>query len=290
MWGSSFLFTKIAVTAVPPTTVVAARLVIGAAVLVPGVLLAGRRMPRPGRMWMWFAALAVVGNALPFWLISWGQQRIDSGLAGILMAVMPLATVLLAHWFVEGERLTGPKIVGFVVGFAGVVVLIGPEALLTLGGSGSALVAQLAVLGGAVCYACNAILARRRPASDPLVAAAGMTLVAAVLMTPMAAVVEDVPSNLNLSAGAGLAIAYLGAVATAAATVVFFVLVTAAGPSFMSLINYLIPVWAVGLGMAVLDERPAISAVGALALVLGGIALTEWRRPPSAAVPPSDKA
>ena len=274
MWGSSFLFTKIAVAAIAPASVVAGRLVLGAAVLLGLVWLSRRSLPRDARSWGFFALMALFGNGLPFLLIAWGQQRIDSGLAGILMAVMPLSTLLLAHFFVAGEGMTRAKAAGFLLGFAGIVVLMGPAALLELQGGGTALVSELAVLGGAVCYAINSIIARRRPEGHALVAAAGVMLLASLAMLPAAAVLEGfaVPELAPLPAAA---VGFLGLVSTALATVVFFKLIALAGPSFLSLINYLIPLWAVLIGMIFLAESPDWGALAALALILTGIALSE---------------
>ena len=112
---------------------------------------------------------AVFGNALPYSLISWGQTFIDSGLAGILMAIMPLITLVLSHFVIPGERLTRYRVFGFLVGFCGIVVLMGPDELTAIKLGDSQLVAMLAVLGGAVCYAIAAVLARLRPAGDALV-------------------------------------------------------------------------------------------------------------------------
>ena len=186
MWGSSFMLTKVAVSALSPSSVVAGRVVIATVILGIAMVFVGRRLPRWGRHWVFFIAMAVMGNCLPFWLISWGQRGIDSGLAGILMAVMPLATLVLAHVFVEGERLTAARAAGFATGFAGVVVLIGPEAVMEVAGAGSHLLSELAVLGGALCYAVATIIARRRPDSDALVAATGVAIAASVIMAPMA--------------------------------------------------------------------------------------------------------
>jgi drug/metabolite transporter (DMT)-like permease len=274
MWGSAFLLTKVAVSALPPEAVVAGRLVIAATGLIGLLLVMGRGLPGTRRLWLFFLAMAVLGNALPFWLISWGQQRIDGGLAGILMAVMPLTTLLLAHFLVAGERLTRPRAAGFVLGFLGIVVLMGPEAVLELSGGGTALLSELAVLGGAVCYAINTIVARRRPASDPLAAAAGVMLLASAIMVPVAMAGEPVALS-DVPATAVLAVAVLGVVSTALATVVYFRLVSAAGPTFVSLINYLIPLWALLGGMVFLGERPEWPTLAALALILSGIALSE---------------
>lgn len=276
MWGSAFMLTSIVVSALTPPTLVVSRLVIAALVLVLLVGLRRHKVPRSGRFWLFCGALAITGNCLPFLLIAWAQQRIDSGLAGILMAIMPLTTLLLAHFFVPGERMTLPRAGGFVVGFLGVVLLIGPEAVLELGGHGSALLYQLAALGGACCYAVNTILARHRPPTEPLVAAAGVMLVASLIMLPIGG-----PGALAALDGAPLgalfALIVLGLVSTATATVVYLRLVAIAGPTFTSQINYLIPVWALLVGMVFLGERPGWSALAALVLVLGGIALSQWR-------------
>lgn len=272
MWGSSFLLTKIAVGSLAPAQVVTGRLVLAALVLAVVAVVLGRGMPRGGRAWLHLGLMAVVGNVLPFMLITWGQQRVDSGLAGILMAVMPLATLVLAHFFVDGERLRRNRIIGFLIGFVGIVVLVGPQALVQLGGSGEILVAQLAILGGAFAYAVNTILARHRPAADVWITSAAVLGFAALLSMPMSAplgVPADVPQ------GALMAVATLGLVSTAAATVGYFRLVTLAGPTFLSQINYLIPLWAVGMGMLFLGERPQWNAVAALLLILAGIAFAQ---------------
>jgi drug/metabolite transporter (DMT)-like permease len=280
MWGSSFMLTKVAVTTIAPSGVVAGRLVIAAGALIFALLVLGRRLPGWGRHWVFFIAMAVTGNCLPFWLISWGQQGIDSGVAGILMAVMPLATLLLAHLFVEGERLTLVRAAGFATGFAGIVVLVGPEAVLELTGAGSDLLPELAVLCGALCYAVATIIARRRPDSDALVAATGVAIAASLIMAPLAMADPGAPIA-RVPAGSLASVAILGLVSTALATVIYFKLIALAGPSFLSLINYLIPLWAVLVGMLVLDEQPEWTALVALALVLCGIALSEFHRAPA---------
>jgi drug/metabolite transporter (DMT)-like permease len=190
------------------------------------------------------------------------------------MGLMPLTTMVLAHFFVRGERLNAIKAAGFLLGFGGLVVLVGPTALLQLRGEGSELWHQLAVLGGAVCYAINAILARHRPAADPLVAAAGVTLMGSLVMLPIGG--PAAPAELAVvPAGPLIAMLALAVIATGIATVVFLKLVTIAGPSFTSFINYLIPVWALLMGVVFLGERPGLQAILALALILSGIGLSE---------------
>ncbi len=273
MWGSSFTLTRIAVTSLAPSVVVAGRLFI-AAVLLGVIVVAMRRRFPPGRaIWGYFAVMSLVGNVIPFLLIAWGQQSIDSGLAGILMAVMPLTTLLLAHFFIPGEGMTVSRGAGFTLGFAGIVILIGPEALTRIEGSGEALLAQLAVLGGAVCYAVNTIIARRRPESDAWVTAGVVLGLSALLTAPLGGM--HLPLSGTLPVEALWAVLLLGLICTGAATVVYYQLVTVAGPTFLSLINYLIPLWAVAMGIAFLGERPDWNAVVALVLILGGIALSQ---------------
>ncbi|MGB5733608.1 MAG: DMT family transporter [Thiohalocapsa sp.] len=280
MWGSSFLFTKIAVSVLPMPTIVSARLVIAALILVPLMFGLGRRLPRGGRLWLFFVLIALVGNLLPFSLITWGQRSIDSGLAGILMAVMPLATLALAHLFVPGERLTPYRVGGFLLGFAGVIVLIGPQALLAIGGDRGPLLPMLAVLGGALCYGVSAILARLRPASDAVSTAAAVTALAALMSLPQGGDVGglDVAA---LSAPVIGAVLFLGVLSTAVSLIVYFRLIQTAGPSFTSQLNYLIPLWAVGIGVLFLGEQPKLAQLAALGLILAGILLS--RREPVAA-------
>ena len=274
MWGSSFGLTKMAVATISAESVVAARMVVAGGLLFLLVFFTGRRIPKNGRLWAFFVAMAVLGNCLPYWLISWGQKSVDSALAGILMAVMPIATLLLAHVFVKDERMSWAKSAGFALGFVGVVILMGPEATLRLEGHGSALLAQLAIVGGAVCYAINTIVARICPLRDGLVAAAGTAIAANVIVAPVT-LGSLTPAVGALDLPSASALLALGVVSTALAPVLYFRLVRIAGPTFLSLINYLIPVWALLVGMIFLGETPESSALVALALILGGIALSQ---------------
>ena len=273
-WGTSFLFIEIALISIPPLSIAAGRLAIAAVVLTAVVYILRLRLPMQGSIWWYFLVIGIVGNALPFFLISWGQQRIDSGLAGILIGVVPLVTLVLAHFFIPGEQMTSRKTFGFVVGFCGIAVMMGPEALLELGGSASALAHQLAVLTAALCYSANAIVARRMPETHPIVASAGAMIMASIVMVPVAGAL-DTPWNLTIGSGSLAVLGSLGLASTAAGTIVFFALIRSAGPTFYSLVNYPIPIVAVILGGAVLSEDPGWTTVAALTLVLIGIALSQ---------------
>ena len=278
MWGSSFMFIKLGVATVPTSTLVAARLILGALILLALVYLRGARLPPFGRVWGNYTILAVLGNCLPFTAITWGQQRTDSALAGILMAVMPLATIVLAHFFVKGEHLTRNRVIGFILGFAGIVVLMGPSAFEKVSGQTLATLSQLAILFGALCYAGNSVLTRNLARGDDvLVASTAMLLIASVITIPIALVI-DRPWQIVAEPGSVWAIVWLGVGPTAIATVVYFKLIASAGPTFMSLVNYMTPVVAVFLGVALLGETPGLHAYMALGLILLGIAVSQWRR------------
>ena len=274
MWGSSFMFNRVAVASLPPWTVVAGRIGIAALVLTAVVHATGRRLPPPGRTWAPFVLIAAIGNAIPFYLITWGQQVVESALAGILMAVMPLATLVLAHFLVAGERMTRPRVAGFVTGFGGIVLLMGPAALAGAGGD-AMLVYQLAVLGGALCYALQSVLTRLIIRGDVMVAAAATLIVASLMVVP-AALWLDRPWTLSPRGISVAAVVWLGVAPTALATVLYFQLIRSAGPTFMSLVNYLSPGVAVVMG-----EHPLATAYVGLALILAGIAVAQ-RRPAAA--------
>jgi drug/metabolite transporter (DMT)-like permease len=257
--------------------VVAGRIGIAALVLTVIVYALGRRLPPPGRAWLPFAVIAMIGNALPFYLITWGQQVVESALAGILMAVMPLATIVLAHFLIAGEHLTRQRAAGFAVGFLGIVLLMGPAALAGIGGEAVRIISQLAVLGGALCYALQSVLTRLIVKGDVIVAAAGTLLLASSVVIPVALWL-DRPWLLVPSTASAAAVVWLGVGPTAVATILYFMLIRSAGPSFMSLVNYLSPGVAVMLGLLVMGETPSANAYFGLALILAGIAVTQWWR------------
>jgi drug/metabolite transporter (DMT)-like permease len=278
LWGSAFAVAAVVLRQYTPGQLVVGRLWIGALVLCLLVAAAGRPWPRSGGLWGWYAAMAVIGNALPFYLISWGQQVVPSGLTGILMAVMPLAVLPLAHLFVPGERMTPTRIAGFMLGFAGIVMLLGPEAARQLGGQGAALLPQLAILAGAVCYAVNLIIARRAPRGDPMTTAAGVLLVSAPLASVgWLAAGAPMPQAPRFGPTAGLVA--LGLLSTGLATVIYFRVVSRAGPGFLSLINYLIPVYAVVIGALFLGEELSPRAIAALGVILFGVVVSQRGKP-----------
>ncbi len=277
LWGTAFALLKISVTEIPPTTVVMGRLWVGALMLLIWVRIRGRSMPRLwGPMdvhWKWFALLGATGATIPFALISWGQQSMDSAMTGIFMATMPLATIALAHVFVPGEQMSLRKFAGFMLGFVGVVILMGPEILFHLGGE--TFVAQIAVISGALFYAVQAILARNMPPISPSVSAAGLLLCAAIFITPFG--IFDAVGMSMPSTGALVSLLALGLGATGLGGILMMMVIRDAGPSFLALSNYLMPMVAVGVGMMI-GENLGLNVWVALLVILLGLALAGLRR------------
>lgn len=273
IWGGSYMLIKLALGTVPPATIAAARIAIAVVVLAGAARIAGARLPRGVAGWAPYLALGLLSSALPFALIGWGERRIDSGLAAILTGVMPLATAALAHVFTDDDRLTAAKAAGLALGFAGLVVLVGGDAL---AGLGDQLAGQLAVIAAALCYAGNTVYARRLGPRPPVATAAATMIAALVLILP-ASLIIDRPWRLAPDATALWAIVALGVGATAGGMFLFYALVRSAGATTTALVNYLVPLTGLAWGAAVLGERPPLRALAALGLILAGVALTNRR-------------
>ncbi len=275
IWGASFLGVEMALTGFGPLTVASIRILL-AAILIGAVALAGpgfpdHKTPTGRRIWLHAAGMGMMSNAIPFSLLSWGQVHVTSGFAGISMAVVPLLVLPLAHLFVPGERLSPRKIAGFITGFIGVAVLIGPD---NLTGS-SLLLAQFACVAASACYACGSIITRLCPKGPLISFSAAALLVASLTLTPLALMLEPWPADIPAGALAG--VIYLGVFPTALATILLVRIVQSAGPSFMSMVNYQVPVWATLLGVLVLGEDLPPSFLAALGLILLGLAIAQAR-------------
>jgi len=275
LWGSAFLLTRLAVSGLPPFTVVAGRLGIAALILVPLVVVLGLKFPTDRRRWGFLLTIAITGNCIPFALLTWAQQHIDSGLAGIYMSIMPLLVLVLAHFFVDGERMTRPKLIGFGIGFCGMVVLFFPALSGMISTDPVVLLSQLAALGTAACYGITSIIIRRAPETSPVVSTAVVMMIAVAIMIPLA--LGDQIEIAEVPLVSPLAVGVLGIGATALATIILYRAIAVAGPSFVSMINYVIPLYAVFLGALVFGEALPGRAFAALALILVGIAISQGR-------------
>ena len=274
LWSSSFLFIKIAVSDIPPLSVAAGRILIAAVVLYLYLRLRGDTLPAEPLEWAKFLFIGILGNALPFFLIGYGELSVDSGLAAILMGVMPVATIVLAHLTIADERIHPRKVMGVLLGFGGVVILVGLDAL---EGIGASTFGQLAVLGGALCYAVTTVFVRRTVSLGGPVMAAGSQIAGAGIVVP-AALWLDQPWTLAPSAPSLAAVLVLGLFPTALATLFYFRLVKNMGAGRLSQVNYLIPILGTLWGVMFLGERPELSTLFALFMVVSGIVIVSRRQ------------
>ncbi len=264
VWGVPYFFIRVAVDAgLSPGVVAFARVALGFALLLPFALRRGALRGLSTR-WRWVLGYTVCEIALPFPLIAWGEQRVSSSLAAILVASLPLMIAVILARIEPAERPTGTRLAGLFVGFAGVVALLG----LDVAGRPRELLGAAAVLAATVGYAAGPLIIRRHLADlDPLGPICASLGLAAVLLAPLAAV--SLPDSVP-GADAVASVVVLGVVCSALAFLLFFALIARIGPSRASVITYVNPVVAVALGVVILGERPGPAAVAGLLLVLVG--------------------
>jgi len=266
VWGSSFLLIDRALLFFTPEQVVGYRLVIGAITMFAIALYYGKSFPRTITPWLHFIVYAVIGNILPYLLIATGQLTITSGMAGLLMAFMPLVTLVLAHIFLPNDKLTRFKILGFIIGISGVLFILGPS----INNGNNTSFGILLVLGAACAYAINTIIASRLPSYDPLVSSASVLLVASLLSFFIWPNIFFINFS-NIPFISGVSILLLGALPTGIAAFLYFIIINTAGATFLSNINYLIPVVAFFLGALLLGEDILWQNILALLLIISGI-------------------
>ncbi|MEM9697787.1 MAG: DMT family transporter [Pseudomonadota bacterium] len=278
IWGASFVSIRIALDEIGPLTAVAHR--VGWAALVLWAVVFALRLPLPRSPKLWAACLVMglLNNVIPFGLMAWGQLHIESGLTSILNATTAIFGTLAAALFFADERLTWAKAVGVSLGFFGVAVAIGLD---TFAQFDLRSLAQLAVLGGTLFYALAGVWARKRLSGlAPQVAAASMVTGAAMIMLPLAWVVEG-PLRLDLTARTGAAIAYYAVISTALAYLLYYRVLAAAGSGNLMLVTLLVPPFAIVLGAVLLNEALQGAAYSGFALLALGLVILDgrlWRR------------
>jgi len=273
VWGGTFPLIKFALEGMTPFWLAAGR--IGFASVLLGAIWAWRGFTLFKGEASWRAVLVIgtFSTALPFMLINWGQQHVSAGFTGLSMAAIPLIVLPLAHLFIPGEQMVLRRILGFVTGFVGVAILIGGKAFES-SSSELELWGRLACISAAGCYAVSSILTRRLPPVDPLGLAAILLVIGAAIILPTAWAIEGPPA---MPDGKTLAIiALLGLIPTAAANFLRVIVVREAGPTFMTLTNYQVPVWAVVLGAVFLEEALPSSMLLAMVLILSGLCISQW--------------
>lgn len=274
VWGASFLFIRVALEGLSPTQVVLGRLVSGAVTIGVIALATRQRFPRPGPVWGHLAVVAALNCVIPFLLFAWAGQHIASGVASILNATTPLATVLIAAAMLPDERLGAARLGGLLAGFAGVVVVLGPWR----GVGESSLLAQLACLGAAACYGLAFTWVRRfvlPRGVEPIAIATAQIGLGAIAMLALAPVIATQPIDLDLRVVGS--ILGIGVAGTGVAFVWNMNVLAAWGATSASTVTYLVPVIGLTLGVVVLGETFSWNQpTGALVVILG-VAIAQGR-------------
>lgn len=277
MGGSSFAGIRMAVETAPPSIVAAGRLWVGALVLIAYTLATGRKMislrSEDGKInpvWIYASVIGIVGYMIPMTLFPFAQQTVSSMLAGIYMASMPLVTIFLAATF-AAEPLTARKLIGFLAGATGVVILIGYTALGNI--FSESVLAQIALIVANVGYAIASVITRRAPDAPARSFAAAFLLAAAISSTPAALL--DLPQTAGVSATSWLAIIYLGAIATGVTAILIVHIIRAAGAGFMAMGNYLTPFVAIAFGILLFGETLHGRYAVGLLVILTGLAVAQ---------------
>ena len=276
VWGFAFALIAVALESFHPLFIVWCRLWMGALVVWCVWRWRQQRWCLGREWWPRLTLLSLTGNIIPFSLIAWAEQSVPSAEVGILMALMPIATLLLAHWLLDHEPLTWRRFAGVLVGFAGVALLVGDD-LLSAGASGQWR-GQLAALFATVSYAFNGVYAKRLPAQEPVALSLGTLGIGSILLTVPALWAQLAGPGLDITAGATSVLMVLGVMATGIATWCYFVVVTERGPGFLSTINYLIPAVAFAAGTLFLAEPWGWEHLIALAMILVGVGLIQVRQ------------
>jgi len=274
LWSGVFFLTKVALGEMRPFTVVVLRLGIGAVVLRIAVLASGSRLPTSLRTWVAFFGMGALNNLIPFCLIAWGQTQIASGLAAILNTTTPVFTVLLAHVSTDDERMTPNRLGGVLLGVVGVIVMIGPSAL---NGVTTHVLGQVAILGAAFCYACAGIFGRRFRNLPPMVTATGQVTTGAVMVLPLALLIDWPWVQPMPGVAAWAAVASAAVFCTALGYALYFRILATAGATNLLLVTLLMPAGALLLGMAILGEQIHAGCFVGMALIGLGLVAIDGR-------------
>jgi drug/metabolite transporter (DMT)-like permease len=269
MWGSSYLFIKLAVDDFGTFTLVALRLAVGAALLWIAIRLAGQELPRERRIYGHLVVMAVVNIVIPFVLITWAEQSVDSSIAAILTSAVPLFVIVIAPLFLHDEPIRVNGIAGLVIGFVGVVVLTSNELSLT----NSDLTGEIALLGAALSYAVGAVYSRRNMRGIPPMIPAVFQVTFALIISGAIALILEAPWEATPDLEAVFSILWLGILGSGLAYLAVFRLFASWGATRTTLVAYLIPVWGIILGFLVLAEPIDGRLLVGTALVIGGMAL-----------------
>lgn len=273
LWGSSFLAIGIGVETLDPFSLVAGRMVIGAVLLGCILFVKGGNLRLGVRGWMIAIILGASGNVVPFLLISFAEQTVDSGVAALIMGVAPVVTLTIAPLIHVEETLGSTKIIGAAIGFAGIIILVGPE---TINGLGGTLIPQIALVCAALCYSFTALFSRRFSHSDPIQMATASVLVGAISISIIAGLRVVETGLVAPSFRSSLATVYLGIGPTAMAALIYFWLIPRIGAGRLQQVNYVVPVMGTILGIMFLGEQPSWNALVAIPMITVAVCIVSW--------------
>ena len=265
IWSSSFMWIKIAVQEIGPMTLVAFRVLLGLLFGVVVILLQRAQLPRSLREWSPLLILGITNVAVPFFLISWGEQTIDSAVAAILDATVPLFTILIAHYLLHDDKMTVPKVLGLLMGFAGVVVLMSKD----IGASLGSVLGQLAVVLASAFYAGSSVYARKTTENTSGIMRSAGPLVSATVVMWLATFLVESPVEIPQLRITWIALLFLGILGSGVAFIMAYYLIHEIGPTRTTMVTYLFPLGGVILGVVFLNEQLSWQVlVGAVLVIL----------------------
>jgi drug/metabolite transporter (DMT)-like permease len=272
IWSSSFLWIKIAVQEVGPITLVAFRVLFGLLFGLAVLLIQGVRLPRDFKDWFPLLLLGITNVAIPFFLISWGEQSIDSAVAAILDATVPLFTIVIAHLALHDDKITAPKLLGLLIGFAGVIVLMSED----IGASTSTALGQIAVIVASACYAGSAVFARKFTEDTPGILRSAIPLLSSTVVMWLAAFMFESPIEIPQLGITWIALLWLGVLGSGFAFILAYYLIHQIGPTRTSMVTYLFPLGGVILGVTFLQEQLTWQLISGALLIIASLAVANW--------------
>ena len=269
LWGSSFGAIKIALHGVTPLTVMSVRILLAGAALLLLILIRKTPLPRGIQNWIKIGWMALFGTLIPFFLVPWGQLQIDSSLAAILMAVNPLFALTLGHFFSEHESFTLRQLLAMLVGFSGILLVFGENAISSINGN---IWAQLAVIGAGFCYTISGVIVSHVRGASADSVSASIFICSSVIVFPLWMILEQ-PWSLHFETESLLALTHLGLVSTGMAFLMRYYIILRAGAVFLSYVAFIIPMFGILFGILFLGETISANTMGAVVLILSGVFL-----------------
>ena len=269
LWGSSFGAIKIALHGVTPLTVMSVRILLAGAALLLLIRVRKTPFPRGIQNWIKIGWMALFGTLIPFFLVPWGQLQIDSSLAAILMAVNPLFALTLGHFFSDHESFTLRQLLAMLVGFSGILLVFGENAISSINGN---IWAQLAVIGAGFCYTISGVIVSRVRGASADSVTASIFICSSVIVFPLWMILEQ-PWSLHFETESLLALTHLGLVSTGMAFLMRYYIILRAGAVFLSYVAFIIPMFGILFGILFLGETISVNTMGAVVLILSGVYL-----------------